>query len=156
MKCNVIARWSKLSECLSWRAAAEEVYEHCDRFQKERKSDWMYRKVAEQDVFAALLGELGWTEAGTTKQLLDQAGPNGDHDLRAAFICLLTAGFAAHGTATVVGGPMHGWFWLPPIKLWQPGASTALSRQIQKLRSQRFPDGRCVDGGVFHGSQRDR
>jgi hypothetical protein len=114
-------------------------YEHCDRRPNEHKSDWMYRKAAAQGTLTGLLADLGWVEAGTKKHFLDQAGRHGDHDLRAALICLLTAGFAAHGNAVVVGDPMHGWFWLPPTKFWQEWATTALGRQLRKLKRQKFP-----------------
>ena len=151
LKCNVIARWWKLFRMrFSGCCCPREFYEHCDRLQTEHKSDWMYRKVAEQGTYSRLSSAgIGWTEQGQQKQFLDQAGPDGDHDLRAAFICLLTAGFAAHGTAVVVGGPMHGWFWLPPTKFWQAWASTALGRQIQKLKEPKFPDGRCWTAEFF-------
>jgi hypothetical protein len=117
----------------------DRVYEDCDRGPQELKSDWMYRKAAERGILAQLLADLGWTDAQTQKLFLDQATRNGDHDIRAALICLLTAGFAAIEAAAVVGDPMHGWFWLPPMKFWQPWASKALRRQIQKLRSRKFP-----------------
>jgi hypothetical protein len=117
----------------------EATYERCDRSHNERKSDWMYRKAAEQGTFAGLLAELGWLDARTEKQFRVQAGPDGDHDLRAALICLLTAGFAANGSAVVVGDQAHGWFWLPPAKFWQPWAWMALSQQLQKLRNDKFP-----------------
>lgn len=117
----------------------DEIYDDCPRPAQERKSDWMYREAAERGALARLLADLGWADTRTKKQFLDQASPNGDHDVRAALICLLTAGFAAHGNATVVGDQTHGWFWLPPTKFWQPWASGALRRQIQKLKNRKFP-----------------
>lgn len=116
-----------------------ETYDRCDRPPNEHKSDWMYRKAAEQGILASLLAELGWSEARTKEQFLDQAGPDGDHDVRAALVCLLTAAFAALGTATVVGDPFHGWFWLAPKKFWQQWASDALGQQIRKLKKRNFP-----------------
>jgi hypothetical protein len=47
-----------------------------------------------------------------------------DHELRAALICLLTAAFAARGTATVIGEAEGGWFWLPPWT-WQTTKGSA-------------------------------
>ena len=99
----------------------------------------MYRKIAERDTFKVLLADLGWTEASTIDQFQDQARSDGDHDIRAALVCLLTAGFAALGSAVIVGDRSHGWFWLPPKRFWEPWAWTALHRQIHKLKSQRFP-----------------
>jgi hypothetical protein len=117
----------------------EAVYKHCDRFSNERKSDWMFRKAAERGTFQALLGGLGWTEAETLQKFLEQAGPHGDHDARAALVCLLTAGFAVSGNAVVVGDPTHGWFWLPPKSFWEPWAWAALDLQLRKLKCGRFP-----------------
>jgi hypothetical protein len=117
----------------------EAIYEHCDRGLNERKSDWMYRKVAERGSFRELLAQLGWTEPGTIKQFQDQAGSDGDHEIRAALICLLTAGFAASGDAVAIGDPMHGWFWLPPKKFWEGWAWTALDQQLHRLKSGKFP-----------------
>ena len=62
----------------------------------------MYRKIAERDTFKVLLADLGWTEASTIDQFQDQARSDGDHDIRAALVCLLTAGFAALGSAVIV------------------------------------------------------
>jgi hypothetical protein len=117
----------------------EEVYEQCDRRPHEHKSDWMFRKAVERGILADLLAELGWSDARTSAQFLNQAGPDGDHDIRAALVCLLTAGFAALETAVVVGDANHGWFWLAPTKFWQQWASIALGRQIQKLKKGKFP-----------------
>lgn len=87
----------------------EAAYECWDRIENERKSDWMYRKIAERDTFKVLLADLGWTEASTIDQFQDQARSDGDHDIRAALVCLLTAGFAALGSAViVVTGRMDG------------------------------------------------
>ena len=47
-----------------------------------------------------------------------------DHDRRAAYICLLTAGLAHARTATVIGDSIDGWFWLPPMQLWADRAKT--------------------------------
>jgi hypothetical protein len=99
----------------------------------------MYRYVAEQGALADLLAELDWLDARTSKQFFDQARQDGDHDVRAALVCLLTVGFAVRGNAVVVGDPARGWFWLPPRKFWQPWALTALRRQIEKLKSRKFP-----------------
>jgi hypothetical protein len=117
----------------------EAIYEDRDFGFSERKSDWMYRKVAERGIFRKLLIQLGWTEPGTITQFHDQAGLDGNHDVRAALICLLTAGFAASGNAVVIGDPTHGWFWLPPKRFWEEWAWTALRQQLHKLKSGKFP-----------------
>src|SRR5436853_6728054 len=93
----------------------------------------MYREAVEQGIVRRLLGDLGWTESKTIKLFEDQAKPTGNHDIRAALISLMTAGFAASSGATVVGDAAHGWFWLPPWGRWEPWAKDALTSQIQKL-----------------------
>src|SRR5262249_7769194 len=125
------------------------TYGHCDRRQNERKSDWMYRKVAEQGEFQSLLAELGWSEPPTIKLFDNQARSDGDHDIRAALVCLLTAGFANSGSAVVVGDPMHGWFWLPPQKFWKEWAWVALGQQLGKLKGRKFPTVDMWSGPVF-------
>ncbi len=111
----------------------DETYKQSDRRKNERKSDWMFRKAAEQGTLTALLSKLGWTDRDTARMFAEQAGPCGDHDIRAALVCLMTAGFAASADATVVGSPAHGWFWLPPLGCWQKWACSALKSQTQRL-----------------------
>lgn len=91
---------------------------------KEPKSDWLYREAADHGVFGRLLGNLDWLDDG----LSDRFASEGDHDIRAALVCLLTAGFANQGSAMVVGDPVGGWFWLPPTHLWEPWAAEALQK----------------------------
>ena len=93
----------------------------------------MYRKVTEQGTMRALLKKLGWIEHDTINLFEEQAGGNGNHEKRAALVCLMTAGFAASSSAVVVGSTAHGWFWLPPLKCWQPWAKAALENQLKKL-----------------------
>jgi hypothetical protein len=109
-----------------------ESYEQFDR-KREKKSDWMYRKVTEQGTLRAPLNKLGWIEHDTINLFEEQAGRNGDHEKRAALVCLMTAGFAASSSAAVVRSTAHGWFWLPPLKCWQPWAKAALENQLKKL-----------------------
>jgi hypothetical protein len=49
-----------------------------------------------------------------------------DHDVRAALVCLLTAAFAAIGSAVTVGGAIDGYFFLPPADLWEEWAKDSL------------------------------
>ncbi len=56
----------------------EAIYEDRDFGFSERKSDWMYRKVAERGIFRKLLIQLRWTEPGTITQFHDQAGLDGN------------------------------------------------------------------------------
>src|ERR1700730_8485785 len=43
------------------------------------------------------------------------------------FICLLTAALPAQGTAAIIREAEGGWFWLPPLSLWQPWATAILT-----------------------------
>jgi hypothetical protein len=60
-------------------------------------------------------------------------------ELRAALICLLTAALAEKGIAAIIGETEGGWFWLPPLSLWQPwakeGLESATSRMALKVNS---------------------
>ena len=115
----------------------DESYKNSDRREGEHKSDWMYRKVAEQGTLKKLLSKLDWTGHDTVKVFAEQAGPHGNHEIRAALVCLMTAGFAASSAAVTVGTPAHGWFWLPPWKFWEHWAQKALESQLQRLITER-------------------
>ena len=52
-----------------------------------------------EGVFHRLVAELGWPVAETIALIAAER----DHDIRVAYICLLTAGAAHAGMATVVG-----------------------------------------------------
>jgi hypothetical protein len=56
-----------------------------------------------------------------------------NHELRAALICLLTAAFAVHQTAAVIGESAGGWFWLPPYSLWEPWAKCGLAKAAEEI-----------------------
>jgi hypothetical protein len=61
-------------------------------------------------------------------------GAETDHELRAALVCLLTAAFAAQGTACIVGDAESGWFWLPTLSLWQGWAVAGLGKRGVECR----------------------
>ena len=99
------------------------------------KSDRLYEACIAQGAFLRLLGHLDWPADETIKQLAAER----DHDIRAAYVCLLTAGLAHAGTATVVGDDVGGWFWLPPLHLWADWAMAAVSLTIADARKRGFP-----------------
>jgi hypothetical protein len=80
--------------------------------------------------------ELAWPLSET----LDLLAGERDHDIRAAYVCLLTAGFAHAGTATVVGDPLGGWFWLPPMGLWANWARDAVVQTAAAARRRGYLD----------------
>lgn len=100
------------------------------------RSDWLYEAVQEEGILERLLDRLGWMEGETRALFLGER----NHDLRAALVCLLTAGFANAGTATVVGDEVGGWFWLPPVDLWADWAVHSLDANLTKLRGRDYPD----------------
>jgi predicted nuclease with RNAse H fold len=87
------------------------------------KFDWLYDSAVERGVLVRLLAQIGFSDT----ELLRRIENERDHEKRAAWICLLTAAAAATGTATRLGDPLGGWIWLPPIELWAPWASEALT-----------------------------
>jgi hypothetical protein len=60
-----------------------------------------------------------------------------NQELRAALICLLTAALAGKGTAAIIGETEGGWFWLPPLMLWEPWAKEGLESAAKKMAPQR-------------------
>jgi len=120
-------------------------YGYFNRAADGHKSDWMFKRVAEQGTLRVLLSKLGWTEQDTVHLFEEQAGSNGHHEKRAALVCLMTAGFAAASSAVVVGSQAHGWFWLPPWECWQDWAKIALKSQLR-----RCPEAVRWRGPFFH------
>ncbi len=112
----------------------ETVFKEKPKEKNEKKSDWLYRAAVCTGRIAALAKRLGWDEPRTIKKLEDEE----HHDHRAALVCLLTAGFAASGVSTVVGDAEHGWFWLPPVDMWEPWAKQELRSQVHRLKLK-FP-----------------
>ena len=100
------------------------------------KSDRLYEACLTEGVFEPLVAELRWPVVETVALLAAER----DHDRRAAFICLLTAGFAHAGTATVIGDSIGGWFWLPPMDLWADWARAAVSLTLADARKGGYPD----------------
>lgn len=114
---------------------------------KQPKSDLLYHAAVEQDVFARLLDHLGWAESSTASRLAGE----GHHDNRAALVCLLTAGFAWAGTATVVGDDAGGWFWLPPLELWADWARLALRENLARARERGHPGVTVIGQSALSG-----
>jgi hypothetical protein len=99
------------------------------------KSNWLFEKAAELGVFGKLLSKLGISSARIRKKFEEAK----DHDERAALICLLTAMFAWSRDAVIVGDYVGGWFWLPPMSLWDPWASAALKVAFRPSSKNRLP-----------------
>ena len=101
-----------------------------------KKSDWMYERALETGALHHVLADLGWADADTVSRLEAEM----HHEKRAALVCLLKAGLAHVGKATVVGDAAGGWFWLPPAALWANWARKGLEESLARTRKRRFPE----------------
>lgn len=89
---------------------------------KRKKFDWLYDHAVDSGVLRNVFHAIGWINGA----LIDRVLTEKDHERRAAWICLLTAGCVASGDANAVGDEQGGWFWLPPERLWAEWALVAL------------------------------
>jgi hypothetical protein len=94
-----------------------------------QRFDWLYDRVVNTGCLEATLSRSLDLPADVWSRLRSER----DHELRAALICLLTAGLAAQGTATVIGEVTGGWFWLPPWSLWQHWATQGLTNAAREI-----------------------
>ena len=100
----------------------------------KKRSDWLYEKALQTQRIRMALKSLGWCDTSTIRRFEQEE----DHDCRAALVCLLTAGFASAGAATVVGDVDHGWFWLPPRDIWDHWARDEIAPSLSRLRAGGF------------------
>ncbi len=98
------------------------------------KSDWLYEQIVEAGLFRKLPSKLDLA----SPPILRKFEETQHHDERAALICLLTAMFAWSHDAVIVGDHDGGWFWLPPISLWDPWALAALEVALGPSPKKRF------------------
>lgn len=99
---------------------SDDAYLSASRQKRGSKFDWLYDQCA--PLFPELLNA-----AGLSFEMLSRFENERDHEHRAALICLLTAAFGHNGTATVVGDPQGGYFFMPPRHLWETWALDALT-----------------------------
>ena len=92
--------------------------------------DWLYERAFRANRLTTVLS----VELDLPAQVWDRLISEDDHELRAALVCLLTAAFVAHGSASKIGDAETGWFWLPPFSLWQDWAKEGLDRATAKWR----------------------
>lgn len=105
---------------------SEEQYAAIPKLRRGQKFDWLYdcaaKKLWELSNFL-ILPDLVYQRAEVEK----------DHELRAAMVCLLTAALAATKQATLAGSAEGGWFWLPPLELWEPWALEATRLGLSEM-----------------------
>jgi hypothetical protein len=102
----------------------------------QSKSDRLYEACVAEGVFIPLIEDLGWPVMETVARLSAER----DHEIRAAYVCLLTAAVAHAGTAAVVGDAVGGWFWLPPTRLWADWARATVSLTLSDARKRGYPE----------------
>lgn len=102
----------------------EDQYKAMPKLARGRKFDWLYECAVEK---ACRLCE----HVILPDVVYDAVRTETDHELRASLICLLTAATACEGAAVRAGTPEGGWFWLPPMALWEPWAVEAARANLQ-------------------------
>jgi hypothetical protein len=95
------------------------------KLRRGQKFDWLYGRVAGRFQSFAEFVQL----PGSVYDLMSQET---DHELRAALVCLLTAALAQADTAVRAGSAETGWFWLPPLELWEPWAIEAAQTNLNQ------------------------
>ncbi len=100
----------------------DEEFLSSPRLRRGRRFDWLYERVVGSERVKSTLSQAVHLRDEVWHQLRSHT----DHELRAALVCLLTAAFAAQGSAKKVGDAEGGWFWLPPFCLWQDWAKDGL------------------------------
>lgn len=99
-------------------------YATAAKIKRGGKFDWLYDRWIERGSFPGVVAA-----AHLPAEIATRCESEEDHDIRAALICLLTAAFAANGTAVAVGRDIDGYFFLPPRHLWQPWARSVIDEE---------------------------
>jgi hypothetical protein len=99
------------------------------RLRRGRRFDWLYEQLVTSGKLESTLSKCMELPDKVWRRLRSER----DHELRAALICLLTAALAARGTATLIGEPTGGWFWLPPWPLWQAWAKQGFEKVARTM-----------------------
>jgi len=109
----------------------EEEFLSSPKLRRGQRFDWLYERAVGTGRLKSTLSE----SLELPGEVWCRLSAETDHELRAALVCLLTAAFAAEGTANIVGDAEGGWFWLPPLSVWRGWASDGLSRAAEKCRA---------------------
>lgn len=100
----------------------DDAYVTTKKIKRGGKFDWLYDRWIERNLFPRITAA-----AQLPHEIALRCEAEKDHDIRAALVCLLTAAFAANGTAVPVGREDDGYFFLPPMDLWAGWAKTSLA-----------------------------
>lgn len=102
----------------------DEDYRKMPALRRGQKFDWLYDCAHKK--ITLLREHMKLPDAVFTRIITEK-----DHEMRAALICLLTAALEHAGTAIKAGDTEGGWFWLPPIDLWEPWALAAADHNLE-------------------------
>jgi hypothetical protein len=94
-------------------AVPDDDYVTATKTKRGEKFDWLYERWIDHGLFRTVVDA-----AQLPDGIAERCEAETDHDIRAALVCLLTAAFAAQGTAVAVGQEVDGYFFLPPADLW--------------------------------------
>ena len=107
----------------------DEEFRSPPALRRGQRFDWLYERAVATGTLTSTLSK----RLDLPREIWDKLATETDRERRAALVCLLTAAFAAQGTARKVGDSEGGWFWLPPMDLWQDWAKDGLARAEKKL-----------------------
>ena len=99
--------------------ASEEDYAAIPKLRRGQKFDWLYGCTVKK--LDGLMQHIILPDV-----VYDRLKIETDHELRAALICLLTAALACGDRVVLAGSEEGGWFWLPPMEMWEPWAVEAV------------------------------
>jgi hypothetical protein len=99
------------------------------KFKRGRRFDWLYDQMVTTGRLESLLSR----NLDLPDKVWNRLRSETNHELRAALICLLTAGLAARGIATMIGEAEGGWFCLPPWLSWEPWATKGLESAEKRM-----------------------
>lgn len=106
-------------------AVPPEDFATTTKIKRGRKFDWLYGRWIAHGLFPPAVAA-----AQLPNDIATRCETEKDHDIRAALVCLLTAAFAATGSAVTVGGAIDGYFFLPPADLWEEWAKDSLASRV--------------------------
>lgn len=115
---------------------SEEVMMSAPKLKRGRRFDWLYEQIVVTGKLESLLSQVVELPTIVWRKLKAE----NDHELRAALVCLLTAALADQNMAAIVGEETGGWFWLPPLSLWERWAARGLENIIRTMETK----GICV------------
>lgn len=99
----------------------DDDYLTATKIKRGGKFDWLYERWIHRGLFRAVV-----SAAQLPEEIAARCEAEADHDVRAALVCLLTAAFAANGTAVAIGQHVDGYFFLPPAHLWAEWATESI------------------------------